>query len=454
MLNEIENIFRDLISALQTARLYPDWHPEFKKGIDKAYVSLQNILQKEGEFIIGIVGEELAYEKDIFFDLSRIVKPAILHLKERGVEKIKFLRNLEREELSKFISYLVIPKDKITKDPQEHLDATGIKNIIVGKIKVAPPIKAGNLPKLSIEQLMQVYDKSFDNLNDSVGKILDGEEIDYLFFRGTVNNIMDGLLGRYQDLLNLAKVKRYDIKTFYHILNVSILSMYFASKLGFARDQILDIGVAALLHDTGKLYISRKILKKPAKLSDEEFSSIKNHTILGTKILLKYVDRLGFLPVLVCFEHHLKYSLKGYPNASFYTKLHPASMIVSICDVYDALFQRRTYKRDYPPNMIYDLMMREKNDAFEPNLLDKFFKIVGVWPIGTIVVLTDQRVATVIEENEDDIFSPIVEVVSPKDKIGILDLRTVKKDLRIERSLNPLSEGKDYLPLTYESSEN
>ena len=108
--------------------------------------------------------------------------------------------------------------------------------------------------------------------------------------------------------------------------------------------------------------------------------------------------------------------------------------------MYDALSQRRSYKNDYPPNMIYDLMMREKGRAFEPQLLDKLFKIIGVWPVGTIVRLSDGRIAVVREENEDDIFSPKVEVISPLDKKETIDLKKEEAKIKIERSLNPLSE--------------
>ncbi|MBU1090363.1 MAG: hypothetical protein KKC42_00780, partial [Candidatus Omnitrophica bacterium] len=143
---------------------------------------------------------------------------------------------------------------------------------------------------------------------------------------------------------------------------------------------------------------------------------------------------------------------KGYPKVSFYKKLHTASMIVSICDVYDALFQKRNYKRDYPPNLIYKLMMKERGEAFDSELLDRFFEIIGVWPVGTIVSLSDGRVAVVREQNEDNKFSPKIEVISPKDKKETIDLKTVKDRLKIERSLNPLSEGKEYLPLIYSLS--
>jgi putative nucleotidyltransferase with HDIG domain len=258
-------------------------------------------------------------------------------------------------------------------------------------------------------------------------------------------NIMENLTGRYQEFIKLTVVKKYDVVTFTHLLNVSILSLHFSSKLGFTKDDCLGIGIAGLFHDIGKLQISRSIIKKKDKLTEEEFMAVKSHTVLGAEILLGYVDSLGIQPAVVAFEHHLRYDNKGYPKLTFATKPHIGSSIVSICDVYDALIARRTYKRDYPPKMVYDLMMRERSGAFMPSLLDSFFRVMGVWPQGTIVELNTGDIAIVRQEQEEDIFSPLVEVVSSQKTGTFIDLKKEKDKITIERSLNPFSEGKQYI---------
>jgi len=146
---------------------------------------------------------------------------------------------------------------------------------------------------------------------------------------------------------------------------------------------------------------------------------------------------------LVSFEHHLRYDLKGYPKLRFKYKPHIASELVYICDVYEALSQRRGPKYDYSPDIIYNLMMKEKGNAFNPELLEIFFRIIGIWPVGTIVLLNDGRVGVVCEENESDITRPKVEVTDfPIDKV--IDLKDTE-ELKIEKALNPFTEGKNYL---------
>jgi HD-GYP domain-containing protein (c-di-GMP phosphodiesterase class II) len=442
MLENIENSFKDLLASVQTAKLYGSEHSIFHKSVDKAYASLMDVLSEREELTIGIVGEELAFEKEIFFELSQMVRPAIIYLKDKGIEKLSFSRGLEREELSKFITFLAAPKEGVERDPQEHLSLMGIANIKVGKLKASSPAKAEEALTF-----LNIYQSALDKTSQTVEGVLNAQAIDQLSFRFAINNVMEKLIKHHQQLLKLTTLKRYDPGTFVHLINVSILSMFFSSKLGFAKDAVLDIGVAALFHDIGKLYISGKILRKSEGLTEEEFSRIKSHTTLGSALLLQYVDTLGILPVVVSFEHHLKYNLKGYPKLSVPLKPHIASMIVSICDVYDALLERRSYKADYTPDMIYNLMVREKGTSFEPALVDKFFTAVGVWPIGSIVSLSDGRIAVVIEENEDDIMSPKVEVIHPADKKEIIDLKGTKETIKIARFLNPWKEGKEFLHL-------
>ncbi len=442
MLKKIKVTLIHLLSAIQTGKIYSAEHPKYHEFIEQAYNSLQEVLKEKKELVIGIVEDELAWEDEIFFGLSQKLRSLVLYMQERGIERIYFNQSLSKVELEKFITFLITPKADLPKDPLEYLSGQGVKNIRAGKIRaLADDQKEASK---SSEEMLKRYENSLKTVSQSFDQLLSEEDIDYLDLRFNILNVMENFMGRHQELLNLISVKQKDLMTFVHLLNVSILSMYTSSKLGFSKDDVLDIGIAALFHDIGKISISHRILKKKSKLSEDEFLKIQDHSILGTKILTRHVEMLGVLPVVVAFEHHMRYDLKGYPKAAFPHTPHLASYIVSLCDVYDALTQRRTYKKDYPPIEIYDLMMKEKGKLFEPKLLDKFFKIMGVWPIGTVVSLSNRNIAVVREANERDIFRPIVEVISPKNKRGTIDLLK-NKDISITNSLNPFAEGKKYL---------
>ncbi|MDD5116896.1 MAG: HD domain-containing protein [Candidatus Omnitrophica bacterium] len=440
MLIKVETAFKELLTCLQTAKMYGIRHPMFQKSLDKAYAAFEDAFIERQDIVIGIVGDELACEKEIFFDLGKLVKPAILYLKERNIERLAFYRGLKKEELSRFIEVISGPKEDFKNDPQQMLALGGVENISMGKLKVSErqdEVRAGPSP-------INLYDFSVEKVAQVVSSVLNLERVDPRLLKLSLNNIIDSLSIQRQELLKLATMKRYDVEAYVHMLNVSIFSMYFASRLGFEKNEILDIGLAALFHDIGKMYISRKTLHKPDRLSAEEFDRIKSHTILGAEFMFKYVDTLGILPVVVSFEHHLKYDSSGYPRLPLLRKQHVISAIVSICDVYDALSQRRGYKQDYSPDLVYNIMNKDKGSAFDPVLLDKFFQFMGLWPVGSVVALNDGSVALVREENDSDIRRPKVEIVSPPDKKRQVDLLH-ENALSIERYLNPWTEGKEYL---------
>ena len=247
------------------------------------------------------------------------------------------------------------------------------------------------------------YKGSLDFASHSLKAVLNREEVDFLDLRFNILNVMENFMGRHQELLNLVSVKDKDLVTFVHLLHVSVLSMSFASKLGFAKDDVLDLGIAALFHDVGKLHISSEILKKDGKLADRRVRPHQGTSFSGFVILQGYQEALGILPAVVAFEHHLRFDGKGYPKVPYPRPPHAASLIVSLCDVYDALTQKRSYKTDYPPDKVYEIMSLEKGKLFDPALLERFFQVIGVWPIGAIVMLTDGRIAVVREVNEQDI---------------------------------------------------
>ena len=441
MLAKIEVAFKELLTCLQTSRMYGTVHPMFLKSLDKAQAAFEDALNDRPEIVIGIVGEELAFEKEIFFDLGRLLKPAIMYLKERNIERLAFYRGLSKDDLVKFIGVLSGTKESFKTDPQQLLVLAGIENINIGKLKVS-----GKQDKDAADAQPNLYDSSMDKVTQVVSGVLGLEKIDPRSLKFSLNNIIDSLSVERQELLNLATVKRYDVEVYVHMLNVAIFAMYFSSRLGFEKNDVLDIGVAALFHDIGKLYISRKTLHKSDKLTDQEFTRIKSHTILGAEFMLKYVDTLGILPAVVSFEHHLKYDSSGYPRIPLLRKQHVASAIVAICDVYDALSQRRGYKQDYSPDVVYNIMNKDRGSAFDAELLDKFFRIMGFWPVGAVVELSDGSVALVREQNESDIRRPKIEIVSPEDKRRKVDL-ILDSSLSIQRYLNPWKEGKEYLKL-------
>ncbi len=439
----IQEFLRQLISILQVAKMYTTDHPRFESLLPELYAVLDKVIAEQSELRFGIVGDELVFGQEVFFELSKNIRQELAYLKKKGIEKIVFLKGVSQEELKVFVATLVLTEEG--KDLNEQLRKGGVTHIILGKISAGSQ-QSTQAAKVAMPKVEELVDSSVKSVEDSLQTLLDGRSLDADQLRKTITNVMENLMGQYHELLKLTAMRKYDTLTYLHLLDVAILSMFFASKLGFSKEDVLDIGIAGLFHDIGKVHISRKITSKEGGLTTEEFAKMKSHAILGSELLLRYIDSLGILPVVVAFEHHLKYDGSGYPKLKFFKKQNIASSIVSICDVYDALTQRRSYKRDYPPNMVYGIMNRERGTSFSPELLDEFFKLIGIWPKGTIVKLDNDYIGVVTAINPDDIASPTVKILSPADKRGeSADLARLKGQLMIIESLNPMAEGKQYL---------
>ena len=437
MLASIEAAFRGIWACIEAHRMYGSAHPMFQKSLNKAFDALVGALGERREIVIGIIGDDLAFEREILFDPGRGLRPAMSYLKERNIERVSFYDGINREELAAFVTCIAGPKENCRGDLGASLGLAGVEHIGIGRLKVGSP-RSGAVADL--------YYASADVVGRAVSGVLNSENIDHRGLRVSLNDIVDNVCMRRQEMLALATVKRHDAGTYSHMLNVSILSMYFSSHLGSDKEDTLDIGVAAMYHDIGKLSISRKLLHKHGKLTDQEFGQLKSHTLLGAQIMLKYVDTLGILPVVICFEHHLKHDSSGYPRQPFLRRQHIASSVVAICDVYDALSQRRGYKTDYSPDVVYSIMNRDRGSAFDPELLDRFFKIMGLWPVGAVVELSDGSIALVREQNESDIRRPKIAIVSPANQKREVDL-VQESSISIQRYLNPWTEGKEYLRL-------
>jgi HD-GYP domain-containing protein (c-di-GMP phosphodiesterase class II) len=173
-------------------------------------------------------------------------------------------------------------------------------------------------------------------------------------------------------------VKSHSEYTYTHAANVAVLSMFQAESLGINDEMLHEIGIAALLHDVGKLFLSKDILNKKGKLTDEEFQEVTRHAETGAKYLAG-IDGLTRLAPIVAFEHHMRYDGTGYPKLAGRSKRqHIVSQIIQISDFFDALRSKRPYKKDWEINDIIALMMENSGKEFNGVLVINFSKMLHV----------------------------------------------------------------------------
>src|SRR5512139_373286 len=187
-------------------------------------------------------------------------------------------------------------------------------------------------------------------------------------------------------LLGLTTIKNYDEYTFNHSVNVAIYSMAIGRRLGFSKKALTELGITAMLHDLGKLKVPREVLNKPDKLDEAEWDLMKKHPLM----------------VIGIFDHHLKTDLSGYPR--LFRKKEPSlfGRIIQIADVYDAMTTPRVYrKKSYSPGEVLAIMLNERETTFDPVLLKVFIGLVGIFPVGSLVLLDTKEIAITYKANPD-----------------------------------------------------
>jgi len=214
-------------------------------------------------------------------------------------------------------------------------------------------------------------------------------------------------------LLFLSKLKNYDDYSYTHNLNVAIISIMFGRFIGLGQDNLMILGLSGLFHDIGKVLIPAKILKKPKKLSALEFDEIKKHPLYSRDMLLGQKGVHDDV-VRAAYEHHENFAGGGYPRGVSYSQIGRASSLITIVDTFDALTSERCYSKAVHAHKAMSVVFNLRGSSFAPALVDRFVKFLGVYPVGSVVALSDGTKAIVVEQNQDNLLAPKVRVVLGK----------------------------------------
>jgi putative nucleotidyltransferase with HDIG domain len=238
-------------------------------------------------------------------------------------------------------------------------------------------------------------------------------------------------------LICFTQLKKKDDYTALHSLRVSILALAFGRHLGFDEADLNLLGMGALLHDIGKMRVPSAILNKPGKLTDREFDIMKSHVPAGVEILEKTQD-IPSKAIEVARLHHERYNGTGYMKQLKRDQISLFGLIGAIVDVYDALTSDRAHQDGISPLdalwKIYEWRVRD----FQPALVEQFIQCIGIFPIGSVVVLNTSDVGVVRTMNRAQRLKPEVVLVLKPDKTRYGALRAV--DLARETS----PSGKPY----------
>jgi HD-GYP domain-containing protein (c-di-GMP phosphodiesterase class II) len=260
--------------------------------------------------------------------------------------------------------------------------------------------------------VLAMYREMLGEIRDFVRTVLRGAHIDVAPMRLIAERLLRVLASDRDILLNLSGVKSEgDDYIYNHMLNCCILAQTIAVAAGYNKEQVITIGIGALLHDTGMLLVSKDIRNKKAKLSPDEFTEIQKHPVLGVHV----VDKIRHIPEQVMFmlyQSHERENGSGYPRKSGGPLIHRYAKIIQIADVFEALTSPRQHRSAFTPfeSMETLIRMTERGLLSSP-LVKALLAYTSLFPVGCVVELSDHRLARVVHAHDSHFHRPVVSVI-------------------------------------------
>ena len=411
MIDNINNIIMLLCKGMANRKLYFSDHPRVS-SYGSEIIDLANeyfLSTGAKELFIGIVDGFFIFEGKRVFGPSVTGKQLIQFAESLYCGGFGLQRGIGIGELQKFFDITAnrSMQVKTIADARSIFTNSGIKNI-----RVADPF-ADRFDKIkrntakawegqAVGQGMPsptfLYQELYDVVSSAYGDAAIKKTVDIDKARSVSEFMLRYIQSSFADVMQHVHYADYDSYTVGHSVRVASLAVYVGSKMQWSKKDLLAIGTAALMHDIGKSTIPDEILLKKGKLTEEEYIIIRDHPRSGAEILSDQRE-ISALDLAACWGHHIRHDGGGYPAQPSWAVRHPVTSLLQICDVFEALTAVRPYKEALDPQGAYTIMLADKG-AFHPGLMAAFITMVGLYPPGTYVRLSDRRVGMVTEVGE------------------------------------------------------
>lgn len=237
-----------------------------------------------------------------------------------------------------------------------------------------------------------------------------GRAIDEQVAKEVAEEITNSVIRNAGALISLARLKTADDYSYMHSVAVCALMVALARQLGMPEDEVRAAGLAGLLHDIGKMDVPLDVLNKPGRLTDAEFDVVRRHPSEGhARLLAAGIDDVAALDV--CLHHHEKLDGSGYPEGLAGEQISILARMGAVCDVYDAITSNRPYKTGWDPAESIKRMAQWVGSHLDNRVFQAFVRSLGIYPIGSLVMLNSRKLAVVVEQSKASLLKPVVKTV-------------------------------------------
>jgi HD-GYP domain-containing protein (c-di-GMP phosphodiesterase class II) len=447
---EIAKSSKDIINQIsviiRTAHIHDPGNVAVQTAIDRLLATVNPLIAENGKLTLEVVGEffylnesRVRYSMEYLLNFDFLIR----EFKRRGLGSIIIDGRLSSEDMQTFVKAFL---NSAFSDNAFDALSEGISNI--ESLGVGPLKKIADEGEFDLRKAVKrTYFNAVSYTKGVINKIKSGERVSIKKAKRVVESMVDMILQEEELLIGMTAIKDYDEYTYNHSVNVSILSVAMGQRLGLSRKALTDLGLVALFHDIGKMEVPPEILNKPTNFNDEEWKIVKKHPFWGVRAILKLkgLDASSIRTAIVAFEHHLNYDMSGYPKISRSLDLDFYSKIVSLADQYDAMTSARVYSRvPMAPDKALSVMLERAGTQLDPLLFKFFINMIGVFPIGTLVLLDTKelglvyggnamfqdrpRVLIIIDSTGNRVTGHVVDLTE-KDPGGAKYMRTIVKTM-------------------------
>jgi putative nucleotidyltransferase with HDIG domain len=361
--------------TLSTMGLYGDEHPATARAVETGLERLRELQDPYPNLQFTFLPGEVLFGSEALPDLegwewsTRFIKA--------GIERIEFTDKVEAEQFGRFLSIVAV-RLGIRPASSTDLWQMGESPIRFGQITLGQERPKPQEAQLPMAALTYSLHEERDTIEWLHQEIQGGAKLPIVEADAVVRSLSIAMHAEQAMVLPLLQLKEFDQYTTTHSMNVSVLAMALGEHLELGGATVRALGVAGLLHDLGKVCIPRDILVKPGKLTDEERQVIREHPIVGARMLLACPDPME-LAAIVAYEHHIMLDGGGYPALRDARGAQYASRLVHICDVYDALRTNRPYRHAWDSERAMGYIESRAGVEFDPAIARSFTAMMRKW---------------------------------------------------------------------------
>ncbi|MFO7848650.1 MAG: HD-GYP domain-containing protein [Spirochaetia bacterium] len=334
-------------------------------------------------------------------------------------------------------SLLVPAKVDIKEKDLERLRRWGIEEVLSDGDIITPSREAEhNSPeKEGLSDASDEYIKAIGFIDEVFIALQEGDKPDKALIEEVVNDLYQLLMERPDELLG----PMFQPVSSQHYLsqgavNCLILSFLMGRRLKLPNHQLANLAVASLLHDSGMMRLPKKILEKSGKLTEDELRTIKAHPVYSFKIItseLGYSEEVGKTALF----HHERWDGKGYPKKLKEKNIPLTSRILSVVDAYEAMVSERPYRNSMIGYRAMRQILNDNSRRFDADILKIFIKSMGIYPVGSFVVLNDGSIGRVMENYREIPLRPVIRVLVNASGTHVEESKQKTVDLTEESSL-------------------